>query len=247
MSSADDLHAALDAHAAGAWPATVARRTADGWLLRATPGLDRGRSNHALPPWRPLAAAEIPGALATVIAFATEHGIATGIQVGPPAVHGALDAALDAAGWTSRWPTAVLTCEAADVAHDDPLLVVDDHASAAWLSAWARAEGRADVQAHADTVFAALAGRAMFGRLGDDTAGIGVPGGGLTGLFCLAVTQARRREGLATRLVRALTARGRQPRVYLQVEESNAGALALYARLGFQRAYSYRHRTDGQS
>lgn len=45
---------ALEAAAALAWPATIERSAGGGWLLRATPGLDRGRSNNALTPSREL-------------------------------------------------------------------------------------------------------------------------------------------------------------------------------------------------
>lgn len=246
MSDADALICELDAHAAAAWPATITRETPAGWLLRATPGLDRGRSNHALPPLRALVPAELPAALDAVAGFAAEHGVATGIQVGPAHLHAALDAELDARGWGARWPTAVLVAAADGVARRAEDLVVDDHASPDWLAAWARCEGREDVQAHADTVFALLAGRARFARLGQDAAGMAVAGDGLTGLFCLAVAPQRRRDGLGTRLVRALAAEAAQARVYLQVEQSNAAALALYARLGFSPAYRYRHRVAGQ-
>ncbi|MGH2881677.1 MAG: hypothetical protein ACRDPA_03070, partial [Solirubrobacteraceae bacterium] len=65
----------LEAHAVEAWPATVTERIDGGWVLRATPGLDRGRSNNALTPCRPVSAGGIPGALARVEAFARAHGI----------------------------------------------------------------------------------------------------------------------------------------------------------------------------
>jgi ribosomal protein S18 acetylase RimI-like enzyme len=46
-------------------------------------------------------------------------------------------------------------------------------------------------------------------------------------------------------MVRALlaSARATAPTAYLQVEETNAAALAMYARLGFTEAYRYCHRT----
>src|ERR1039458_6593144 len=61
---------ALEQGAARAWPATVEVAAPGGWLLRATPGLDRGRSNHALPPCRELARDELPAAIERVRDFA---------------------------------------------------------------------------------------------------------------------------------------------------------------------------------
>ena len=86
-------------------------------MLRATPGLDRGRSNHALTPCRELDRAEIPEAIARVEAFARRHRIHTGIQVSPVSLHGMLEDELDRRGWGRRWPVLVL---AAGRSSEDP-------------------------------------------------------------------------------------------------------------------------------
>jgi ribosomal protein S18 acetylase RimI-like enzyme len=123
------------------------------------------------------------------------------------------------------------------------VLDVADRATPQWLEAWARCEPGRDVEAHVDTVFARLTGRAAFARLRDDAAvGIAVESDGLVGLFCLAVDPARRRSGFGTALVRALLADSQADVAYLQVEERNAPAVALYRRLGFGEAYRYCHR-----
>jgi hypothetical protein len=154
---------ALERVALRGWPATVQRPAPGGWLLRATPGLDRARSNHALPPDRELAPGEIEPALHRVRAFAAEYDIATGIQVSPLHRHARLMHALDERDWARHWPTLVLAgpsgpgWEAASAA--DHLHGVD-HADLAWLAAWAKCEPGRDVDAHAATVFAHLRGRA---------------------------------------------------------------------------------------
>ncbi len=234
----------LEAHAVDAWPATVTERVDGGWVLRATPGLDRGRSNHALPPCRPLWTEEIPAAVRRVEAFAERHGIPVGIQVSPLSLHGSLQRELDRRDWGSRWPVLVLAARrSADVWSSQPSPVERfDRATPEWLSTWARCEPGRDVAAHARTVFPLLAGRATFARLGEAAVGIAVDHGGIVGLFCLAVDPARRRSGLGTTLVRALLAGADADTAYLQVEESNAPAIALYARLGFTEAYRYCHR-----
>jgi N-acetylglutamate synthase len=245
-----DLVCRLDAHAVSAWPATVTERVAGGWVLRATPGLDRGRSNHALTPCRELRAAEIPGAIARVQAFACRHEIWAGIQVSPLSMHDELSRALDARGWGTRMSVRVLAAGRDDEVWAAPWfdgarsLEVEraDHATPEWLAAWARCEPDRDVEAHARTVFRELAGRATFARFDDAAVGIAVDHDGLVGLFCLAVDPARRRAGLGTKLVRVLLAGASARTAYLQVEEGNAPAVALYERLGFAEAYRYCHR-----
>ena len=239
----------LEAHAVEAWPATVTERVDGGWVLRATPGLDRGRSNHALTPCRSLDDAEIPGAIARVEAFARGQGVTTGIQVSPLSLHATLMAELDRREWGTRWPVLVLAAERSEDVWSggavDEAVTRTDRATPEWLDTWQRCEGRSreEVEAHAATVFAGLAGRATFARLGETAVGIAVEGDGLVGLFCLAVDPERRRSGLGTALVRALLAGSSASVAYLQVEEANAPAIGLYSRLGFGEAYRYCHRT----
>jgi ribosomal protein S18 acetylase RimI-like enzyme len=238
-----ELICRLEEHAVRAWPATVTERVDGGWVLRATPGLDRGRSNHALTPCRALSAAEIPGAISRVEEFAGRHGIAPGIQVSPLSLHGTLSRELDRRGWGSRWPVLVLAAQREEgVWSPSVSLELADHATPEWLATWARCEPRRDVDAHAATVFPLLGGRATFARVDNAAVGIGVEDDGLIGLFCVAVDPERRRSGLGTALVRALLARSHARVAYLQVEEANAPGIALYVRLGFAEAYRYCHR-----
>jgi ribosomal protein S18 acetylase RimI-like enzyme len=67
----------------------------------------------------------------------------------------------------------------------------------------------------------------------------------VVGTFCVAVDPASRRVGLGTALVLELLRRsgGASRLAYLQVDERNAAARAMYERLGFAELYRYCHRT----
>lgn len=238
-----DLVSRLQGAAVRSWPATIQRPAPGGWLLRATPGLDRGRSNNALPPCRELEAGEIGPAIDRVCEFAREQSIRPGIQVSPLSLHGRLQSALDDRRWATGWPTLVL---AGSPSVGPPTLRITATADADedWLRAWARCEPGRDVAAHAATVFQALRGRAWFARIDSEAVGIAAAYDGSVGMFCVAVDPSRRRSGLGTELVKGLLAlsAARGELAYLQVEEDNRAALAMYARLGFAEAYRYCHR-----
>ena len=104
--------AEIEAHSVHAWPATVVESTADGWIMRATPGLPaRGRSNHALTPARPLDRSEYDGALAACAEFASLHGIDCGVQVSPLEIHVPLLDELSGRGWDIQQSVVVMTGE----------------------------------------------------------------------------------------------------------------------------------------
>lgn len=75
--------------------------------------------------------------------------------------------------------------------------------------------------------------------------GLAVVERGWIGLFDLIVTPTRRRQGLGREIIAALLEWGVGQggnMAYLQVEPANKPALALYAKLGFEEAYTYWYR-----
>jgi len=243
----------IEAHSVLAWPAQVVEHTADGWVLRATPGLQgRGRSNHALAPPRSLDADEIRSSLQRVAVFAAGHAIECGIQVGPLEVHIPLLDEVAVRGWDIQQSVLVMsaateTVLAADTVAEaldegELVLEISDHVTPEWAAAWKVCEPERDsVQAHLDTVFRLMAGSARFARAGDSAVGISVEHDGIVGLFCLAVNPSLRRQGLGRKLVRGLLADTSAPVSYLQVFSGNEAAVGLYSGLGFTESYRYCH------
>lgn len=237
--------AAIESHSVHAWPATVVEHTSDGWVLRATPGLNsRGRSNHALTPARPLNRREFDHALARAASFAATNGIVCGIQVSPLEVHIPLLDELSARSWDIQQAVVLMTGETQTVAAGaDPAfeLSITDSATPEWLEAWTHCDGRPDVEAHVQTVFPRMAGIARFTHAGMRAAGITVELDGIVGLFCIAVSPEDRRQGLGKKLVRGMLAQHQAPLTYLQVFSENVAGLALYNSLGFGEEYRYCH------
>lgn len=236
----------IEDHCVAAWPAAIVERMNDGWVLRATPGLrGRGRSNHALAPVRALSQAEIGMALMQAQVFARQHEIECGLQVGPLELHLPLLDEVATRGWEIQQSVLVMTAPTAEIAAEaepDFELEVLDHATPEWLATWSLCEpARDNVEVHRDTVFKLMAGKSRFVRAGDRAVGIAVERDGITGLYCLAVNPAYRRQGLGKKLVRAILAGSDAPLTYLQVFSGNEAGLALYASLGFDEAYRYCH------
>lgn len=230
-----DEIAAIEAHAAGAWPATEVVEEG-GWLLRRTPAVERARSNSGLP------VARRPD-LAVLDAFYAQRGTAPCVQVSPLERHAELDAALDARGWEVAWPVDVLTRPAEDVMRPVAPVALLTHPNPRWLDAWARCEGRDDVEEHAEAILSQVVGRAAF-ALASRGRGVGlaVASLGYCGLFCMAVDEHARGMGIGSDVLRALADWARDQgahTIYLQVSTDNEAAHALYAKHGFDRSHGY--------
>ncbi|MEV1331889.1 GNAT family N-acetyltransferase [Micromonospora costi] len=229
-----------------AWPAPVRGRLG-GWLLRAADGWT-GRANSALPvgdPDRPL-----PAAVDAVERWYAEQGLPPMVNT-PLPLAAPVGAELDARGWASRPPVLVQTAAL-------PLPPVGAVAGAVvelatvpspeWLAvASGRKGGLPDAARHVLTAV----DQVRFAHVYADGALVGIGRGTVTGqgrwlgLSLVEVLPQARRQGLAGRLIRALAEWGAQAgatRAFLQVEQHNTGAVALYQRLGFTTHHTYRTR-----
>ncbi|MEU7793733.1 GNAT family N-acetyltransferase [Micromonospora tulbaghiae] len=245
---------ALELAADEAWPAPVRGRLGD-WRLRWADGWT-GRANSALPvgdPDRPL-----PAALDAVQRWYAERGgpalVNTPLPLAAP-----VGAELDARGWTSRPPVLVQTVPlrtltapqaaplsaTAPPAADVPPVRLADAPADDWLVIAAGRKGGLP-----DAARQVLTGtpRVRFAELREDGRLLAVGRGTVTGggrwlgVSLLETVPQARRRGLAAAVVRALAGWGAAEgasHAFLQVEQSNTGAVALYRGLGFTTHHTY--------
>ena len=253
---------ALELAADEAWPAPVRGRLGD-WRLRWADGWT-GRANSALPvgdPDRPL-----PAALDAVQRWYAERGGSALVNT-PLPLAAPVGAELDARGWTSRPPVLVQTVPLrtltvppavplptstplpadapADVPADVPPVTLTDAPADDWLAIAAGRKGGLP-----DAARQVLTGtpRVRFAELREDGRLLAVGRGTVTGagrwlgVSLLETVPEARRRGLAATVVRALAGWGAAEgatHAFLQVEQSNSGAVALYRGLGFTTHHTY--------
>ncbi|MEW2332453.1 GNAT family N-acetyltransferase [Micromonospora chersina] len=234
---------ALELAADEAWPAPVRGRLGD-WLLRSAAGWT-GRANSALPvgdPDRPL-----PAALDAVQRWYAERGQPAMVNT-PLPLAAPVGAELDARGWAARPPVLVQTAPLTALPPGRPGLPPVEMApapSAEWLAVAAgRKGGLPDDARHVLTAV----DRIRFAHLHVDGRLLAVGRGTVTGegrwlgLTLIEVLPEARRRGFAGAVMRSLADWGRAEgatHAFLQVEQRNTGAVALYQGLGFTTHHTY--------
>jgi ribosomal protein S18 acetylase RimI-like enzyme len=239
-------------HAAAAGWRACEEEWLGGWMLRAADGFT-GRANSALAAGDP--GLPLPAAIGKVCSWYSERGLAPMIAVPyPPGqpLGSALDRVLADLGWAVRAEAAtVMTADAQVVASQadaagQAAVEIDAEPDAAWL---ARYHYRGQRLPPVAIRLLTSAPWQAFGsvRSGGETVAIGrvARAGDWAGLTAIEVDPRCRRQGLGTVVTRALAAaaakRGANS-IYLQVTDGNAGARALYRRLGFTDHHGYHYR-----
>nr|WP_240942174.1 GNAT family N-acetyltransferase [Planosporangium thailandense] len=235
----------LERVAAAGWPAPEQARLGE-WLLRAASGWT-ARGNSALPlgdPGRTLRAA-----VDAVETWYADRGLPPKITV-PDPVGGRITVEVTDRGWTPAPPTLVQTAALADVtaaAGAEIEVRLDAAPPDAWLAAVAGYKGTLPDAARRIITGVPLARYA--GIYAPDGSPIAVGRGVIAdghpewlGLSLVTVDPAHRRRGLGRAVVASLArwaAGAGATRAYLQVEERNTAAVAMYAPLGFRTHHAY--------
>ncbi|MDO8055362.1 MAG: GNAT family N-acetyltransferase, partial [Candidatus Hermodarchaeota archaeon] len=239
----------IEAAAGRAWPAKHQQQYG-GWLLRATEGVTR-RANSVLPLGNP-PGTNLEEALDTVRAFYQQHQLPMRFQLTTASLPHNIDESLEAAGLIVDMRVEVRTAPLQEVLVEDPkvAIVVFGTPIPEWLNAYQRFAGydaktmkiRQEIlkRIPSEKAFAtAIQREKVIGT------GIAVVDGDLLGLFGLITDPAVRRHGIATAITQSLILWGMNrgsTQGYLQVEEHNEPAKALYSRLGFEETYTYWYR-----
>jgi ribosomal protein S18 acetylase RimI-like enzyme len=245
------LTAALEERAFFAWPAEEVKEL-DGWRLRYTRGVTR-RANSV---WPNAGGAAVPldRRLREVEAFYRSRGQRAQYQLSPVATPPGLDHELDQRGYVIDAPVEVQTATLAAQTLVPPAPGIRTEVTLVPTARWFEVSALRGRFAPVADVYRALLGRLGAGRAvyvlaehrGIPAAvGLGVVDGGWMGIFAMSTLPELRRMGLASAVLRALMRAAAErgvERLYLQVEQDNQAARALYAAAGFTTAYRYHYR-----
>lgn len=217
----------------------------DGWLLRFSPGkAKRARSINAVYPSR----LPVEEKIAHCERVYGERGLPAIYRLSGHTRPAGLDAMLAALGYESFSPTEVHS------APIDPATLAGPEVASPRLEEWFDMVGdlRGSPVAHRGAHIARLAALPLAMRpVAVLAAGVPMATGlailedGHVGLFDVVTRESERRRGFARTIVAALLRWGREEgarQAYLQVEEGNVPALALYEGFGFAPAYRYWYR-----
>lgn len=236
----------------------------DGWWCRANPSAPFRRANAALPPVGAGLSDALDGPVDRVVAWYRAKDLPTRIQVSTAdAAWSDLDARLDGRGLVVEAPVVVMVAPSTSIA-GPPVRTRFDGSGVA-------IEARTGVDADWATDVASLHGIdersaqrvVAYGRLlstfGSDALGVAlrvdgrpvavgfaVCDGPWCGIFGMATAAEARRRGAAAAVLRelaVLAARQGSSDLYLQVEDDNLEAAALYRGVGFAPSHRYHYRT----
>jgi len=231
----------LERVTAAGWPAPGLEHLGD-WLLRAAGGwTNRGNSALAIgDPGRPLVEA-----VDAVEAWYHARGLRPGVMV-PSPVGGRVAAELARRDWRPQPRVLVQAAELTAFARMEPEVRLDPAPSEAWLAVVAGRKG--SLPAAARHILTAVPQVRFASVNRDDGALVATARGAVAddghwlGVSLVEVASTHRRQGLGRAVTAALGAWALDlgaERAYLQVEEHNTAAVALYGSLGFTTHHTY--------
>ncbi len=220
-----------------------------GWLLPFDTG-SVGRAHSAVP-LRHDASIQLAD-IATIVARYRAHGLRPSLRIAAVPALAHLEAALIAQGLKATQPTLTCVARVADVLEATRAIApaeVSPNPTEAWSQVYL-GEGFDPVDGASRVRALSRATGSLYARSVDPhsnlahvvATGVGSYGHGWLGIHGMRTLGTHRKQGHASRILRALAlqadARGVQT-AYLQVEDGNHTALRLYESLGFALAWRY--------
>ncbi|WP_339316060.1 GNAT family N-acetyltransferase [Paenibacillus sp. FSL R10-2734] len=237
------------------WPAEQSVLL-NGWVLRTAAGYTK-RANSVNPLYG--AESSLPD-LTDQIKRAEQYYIDAGLKpvfkITPYIQPANLDEVLANRGYTIVEPSSVRVLDMEGLALTDDLrysIQVQENLTEEWLNTFTDLAELSDVNRDSLTRMLSASylqqGYVLLFKDGVPTAcGLGVLQNGYIGLFDIITSSDYRRQGMAEQLLLTLLHWGKAQgatTAFLQVVQANAGASALYDKLGFKEIYQYWYRVVG--
>lgn len=249
-----DLYKFIEEITLNTWPAEQSVLL-NGWILRTAAGYTK-RANSV----NPLYGAEhCTAGLGDQIKLAEQYyeqaGLKPVFKITPYTQPVNLDERLEELGYTIVEPSSVKLLDLENLAIPDLrfTIQVSESLTEEWLNVFSELTELSDKNRETLTRMLSAShlrqGYVLLYNNGTPTAcGLGVIQNGCIGLYDIVTAPEYRRQGMAEQLLLALLHWGKSQGAmtsFLQVVQANAGASALYDKLGFKEIYQYWYRVLG--
>ena len=235
----------IEEAALNAWPAPR-QIVYDGWLLRFASGYTK-RANSINPLYP--SSISFDEKITHCERMYELAGLPTLFRLPEPFTPDGLVPALETAGYTAFDTTLVLGREVHSMDSGSNSVEVRQMEKDAWLCLRADLTGKslAKWKKHGEILNTIIPRKVLFGLFANGiplACGMGVVEDKLLGFFSVLTTPTERKKGYGRKMMQVLTNWGVGEGAeygYLQVEDDNEPAKAMYARLGFSLCYKYRY------